>query len=72
MMQSPCKLVTLHPGHNSAEAWLYFNSIIDKLGMEFKTIEVYFVVPENRVASFNCPSAWMCPYDIKVAGLDWK
>ena len=46
----------------------YFNSLIDKIGLPFKTIEVYFVVPEDKLAGFLIPQNGhlrTCPFDIK-------
>ena len=37
--------------------------------MKFEIIEVYFVVPENKLAVFIVPVR-TCPYDIKVP-LSW-
>ena len=46
----------------------YFNGLIDKIGLPFKTIEVYFLVPEGKLAGFLIPlngHLRTCPFDIK-------
>lgn len=55
--------------HNHDFKHEYYNSLIDKIGLQLKTIEVYFVVPVDRLPVFRIPQNGhlrTCPCDIKA------
>ena len=54
--------------HHHSFKCQYFNSLIDKLNMTFNTIEVYFIVPEDNLATFTVPDNGhirTCPHEVK-------
>ncbi|KAF8424982.1 hypothetical protein EV426DRAFT_573701 [Tirmania nivea] len=67
--QSLLRFIQVTIQHNHDFKYEYYNSVIDKIGLEFKKIEVYFVVPVKKLSVIKIPENGhlrTCPSDIKA------
>ncbi|KAF8418664.1 hypothetical protein EV426DRAFT_568050 [Tirmania nivea] len=67
--QSLLRFIQVTIRHNHDFKCEYYNSVIDKIGLEFKKIEVYFVVPVDKLSVFKIPENGhlrTCPSDMKA------